>query len=140
LPLMAMTYIDPMSERLFAFVGDRPARQRMSYRRLFWVSGMGAFFLSSILGNLTKSLLKGAVVIALGAGHGRFTTLGWINLVLGADAGGVFSPFGISLPWWCGSRIFRRPRVREFLEFLPAVSVGAGELSAAGAMNAGCAA
>ena len=47
-----------------------------------------------LLISLTTSLLMGAVVIALGAGHGRFTTLGCINVVVAANAGGVFSPFG----------------------------------------------
>ena len=93
--LVAMTYINAMSERrLFAFVRDWLAHQRVSYRRLFWMTGLGAFFLSPLLDNLTTALLMGAVVIALGAEHSRFTALGCINVVVAANAGGVFSPFG----------------------------------------------
>ncbi len=36
----------------------------------------------------------GAVVTAIGAGNGRFIALGCINVVVAANAGGTFSPFG----------------------------------------------
>jgi Na+/H+ antiporter NhaD/arsenite permease-like protein len=93
--LVAMTYINAMSERrLFAFVRDTMAHQRVSYRRLFWLTGLGAFCASPVLDNLTTALLMGAVVLALGSASPRFVALGCINVVVGANAGGVFSPFG----------------------------------------------
>ncbi len=36
----------------------------------------------------------GAVVMAMGAGHGRFISAACINVVVAANAGGAFSPFG----------------------------------------------
>jgi Na+/H+ antiporter NhaD/arsenite permease-like protein len=84
-----------MSERrLFAFARDWVAHQRVGYRRLFWLTGLGAFLASPVLDNLTVALLMGAIVAALGADNGRFVTLGCINVVVAANAGGVFSPFG----------------------------------------------
>jgi Na+/H+ antiporter NhaD/arsenite permease-like protein len=93
--LVAMTYVNAMSERrLFLFVHDWLAHQRVSYRRLFWLSGLGAFFLSPLLDNLTTALLMGTMVVALGEGNPRFVALGCINVVVAANAGGVYSPFG----------------------------------------------
>jgi Na+/H+ antiporter NhaD/arsenite permease-like protein len=61
---------------------------------LFWISGVLAFFLSSILDNLTTALVMGAVVVAVGAGNPRFIAMGCVNIVVAANAGGAFSPFG----------------------------------------------
>lgn len=44
--------------------------------------------------NLTSALLVGAVVMAVGANSPAFVSLGFINLVSAANAGGAFSPFG----------------------------------------------
>jgi Na+/H+ antiporter NhaD/arsenite permease-like protein len=93
--LVAMTYINAMSERgLFRFLRDWLAHQRVSCRRLFWLTGLGAFLLSPVLDNLTTALLMGAAVLALGEGNPRFVALGCVNVVVAANAGGLFSPFG----------------------------------------------
>jgi Na+/H+ antiporter NhaD/arsenite permease-like protein len=66
----------------------------LSYRSLFWITGLAAFFLSPMLDNLTTVLVMGAVVLALGRESPRFIALACTNLVVAANAGGAFSPFG----------------------------------------------
>ena len=74
--LAAMTYVNALSERrLFLFLRDWLAHQRVSYRRLFWLIGFVTFVLSPVLDNLTTALLMGAVVVAIGAGNPRFVVL-----------------------------------------------------------------
>jgi Na+/H+ antiporter NhaD/arsenite permease-like protein len=43
---------------------------------------------------MTTALLMGAVVLAVGANNKAFVSLACINLVVAANAGGAFSPFG----------------------------------------------
>jgi Na+/H+ antiporter NhaD/arsenite permease-like protein len=43
---------------------------------------------------MTTALLMGAVVIAVGGDSPKFVSLSLINIVVGANAGGAFSPFG----------------------------------------------
>lgn len=50
--------------------------------------------LSPIADNLTTALLMGAVVMAVGAGSPRFVAISCVNIVVAANAGGAFSPFG----------------------------------------------
>ena len=61
---------------------------------LFWITGTLAFLISPIADNLTTALLMCAVVLAVGGDNPRFVTLACINIVVGANAGGAFSPFG----------------------------------------------
>jgi Na+/H+ antiporter NhaD/arsenite permease-like protein len=61
---------------------------------IFWITGILAFFISPIADNLTTALLMGAVVMAVGTGQPRFVALACINIVVAANAGGAFSPFG----------------------------------------------
>ena len=44
--------------------------------------------------NLTTALLMGAVALAVGGRNTAFVTVACINIVVGANAGGAFSPFG----------------------------------------------
>ncbi len=93
--IVAMTYINAMDERnVFEALRSWLIRKGFSYRALFWVTGWIAFFLSGLADNLTTALLMGAVVMAVGHGNRRFVVLGCINLVIAANAGGAFSPFG----------------------------------------------
>ena len=55
---------------------------------------MLAFIISPVADNLTTALVMGAVVMAMGAGNGRFISAACINVVVAANAGGAFSPFG----------------------------------------------
>jgi NhaD family Na+/H+ antiporter len=93
--LVAMTYINAMSERN-VFEGLRVwlVNRGFSYRKLFWITGVLAFFISPIADNLTTALLMGAVVMSVGSDNPRFVSLGCINIVVAANAGGAFSPFG----------------------------------------------
>lgn len=93
--LTAMTYVNAMIERrVFAALRSWLIRRQLSYRALFWVTGTLAFFLSPVIDNLTTSLVLAAVVMALGADKPRFIGLACINIVIAANAGGAFSPFG----------------------------------------------
>ena len=51
-------------------------------------------FLSPIADNLTTALILGTVVTVAGRGNKAFIVPGLINIVVSANAGGAFSPFG----------------------------------------------
>jgi len=93
--LVAMTYINAMEERrVFDALRSQLVRKGFSFRQLFWLTGLLAFFISPVADNLTTALLMCAVVLALGGDNPRFVSLASINIVVGANAGGAFSPFG----------------------------------------------
>ena len=93
--IVAMTYINAMDERhVFEALRTWLIRKGLSYRALFWVTGLLAFFISPVADNLTTALLMGAVVMAVGGSNKQFVLLSCINLVIAANAGGAFSPFG----------------------------------------------
>ena len=93
--LVAMTYINTMEERgIFEVLRDWLVAQGFSLRKIFWFTGLIAFFLSPIADNLTTALLMAAVVISVGVGNSKFIIVACINIVVAANAGGVFSPFG----------------------------------------------
>jgi len=93
--LVAMTYINAMDERLvFETLRVRLVNAGFSYRKLFWITGTLAFFISPVADNLTTALLMCAVVMAIGKDNAKFVSLCCINIVVGANAGGAFSPFG----------------------------------------------
>jgi NhaD family Na+/H+ antiporter len=93
--LTAMTYVNSMSERnVFNALRDWLVRRKLSYRTLFWITGTLAFLLSPLIDNLTTALVMCAVVLAVGKGNARFISIACINIVVGANAGGAFSPFG----------------------------------------------
>ena len=93
--LTAMTYVNSMSERnVFNALRDWLVRRNLTYRSLFWITGGLAFLLSPLIDNLTTALVMCAVVLAVGKGNSRFVSIACINIVVGANAGGAFSPFG----------------------------------------------
>lgn len=93
--LAAMTYINAMEERqVFNALRAWLVRKGFGYRTLFWLTGWLAFFISPVADNLTTALLMCAVVMAVGAGKPRFVALACVNIVVAANAGGAFSPFG----------------------------------------------
>nr|WP_232216430.1 MULTISPECIES: sodium:proton antiporter NhaD [Methylobacter] len=93
--LVAMTYINAMTERnVFEALRSWLVRKQFGYRQLFIITGVITFFLSAVADNLTAALLVGAVVMAVGADNPKFVSLGFINIVVAANAGGAFSPFG----------------------------------------------
>ncbi len=93
--LAAMTYINAIAERnVFEALRAWLVRKGYSYRALFWLTGWLAFFISPFADNLTTALLMCAVILAVGVDNPRFVALSCINIVVGANAGGAFSPFG----------------------------------------------
>ncbi|MFQ5642260.1 MAG: sodium:proton antiporter NhaD [Thiogranum sp.] len=93
--LVAMTYINTMEERrVFDALRAWLIRKGFGFRQLFWMTGILAFFISPVADNLTTALLMCAVVLAVGGDNTRFVTLACINIVVAANAGGAFSPFG----------------------------------------------
>ncbi len=93
--LVAMTYINTMDERrVFTALRSWLIYKGFGFRKLFWLTGLLAFFISPIADNLTTALLMCAVVMAVGGDNLRFVSLACINIVVGANAGGAFSPFG----------------------------------------------
>ena len=93
--LVAMTYINAMQERqVFDALRAWLIRSGLGFRALFWLTGILAFFISPVADNLTTALLMCAVVMAVGAENPRFVSLSCINIVVAANAGGAFSPFG----------------------------------------------
>ncbi|MBV9014833.1 MAG: sodium:proton antiporter NhaD [Alphaproteobacteria bacterium] len=93
--LVAMTYVNALEERrVFDVLRARLVRAGLSYRALFWAMGVLAFVISPFADNLTTALVICAVAIALGREAPRFVALSCINIVVAANAGGAFSPFG----------------------------------------------
>ncbi|HYW88518.1 MAG TPA: sodium:proton antiporter NhaD [Chloroflexota bacterium] len=91
----AMTFVNTLEERgLFDALRVWLIQRGLSLRALFWVTGALAFVVSPIGDNLTTALFIGAVAMAVGRGHTAFITLACINVVVAANAGGAFSPFG----------------------------------------------
>ena len=93
--LSAMTYINAMEERdVFNALRARMVSTGYSLRAIYWISGILTFFISSVADNLTTALLMVAITLAVGAGHTKFIVVSCINIVVAANAGGAFSPFG----------------------------------------------
>ncbi|MDF2181893.1 sodium:proton antiporter NhaD [Neptuniibacter sp. CAU 1671] len=93
--LAAMTFITTMEERLvFASLRAWLVAQGYSLRQIYWITGLLAFFISPVADNLSTALLMGAVVLAVGNSYRCFITVSCINIVIAANAGGAFSPFG----------------------------------------------
>jgi NhaD family Na+/H+ antiporter len=93
--LVAMTYVNAMEERqVFQALRSWLINREFGFRKLFWLTGILAFFISPVADNLTTALLMCAVVMAVGGSNIKFITLACINIVVAANAGGAFSPFG----------------------------------------------
>lgn len=93
--LVAMTYIEALRERqVFEALKVWLVNKGLSFRQLFWLTGFLAFFMSPIADNMTTALIMGAVVLAVGGSNTRFISIAFVNIVVAANAGGAFSPFG----------------------------------------------
>ncbi len=111
--IVAMSYVSAMTERnIFEALRAELVKRGFSFRQLFWLTGIIAFFLSAILDNLTTALIMSAVILAVGQGNAKFISLSFINLVVAANAGGAWSAFGdiTTLMVWQAHRV-------EFFEF-----------------------
>ncbi len=93
--MVSMTYLNAMEDRgVFNSLRVWLLSKNFTYRQLFWLTGIQAFFISSACNNLTTALLMGSVILAMGKDNPRFVTLSCINVVIASNAGGSFSPFG----------------------------------------------
>ncbi|QIA65957.1 sodium:proton antiporter [Vibrio astriarenae] len=113
--LVAMTYINAMEERnLFDALQAWMVGKGFNFKTLFWLTGVLAFFISPIADNLTTALLMCAVVMKVAGDNKRFVNIACINIVVAANAGGAFSPFGdiTTLMVWQAGHV-------AFTEFIP---------------------
>jgi len=119
--LAAMTYINTMGERgVFDALRSWLVNQGFTLRTIFWLTGVLAFFISPIADNLTTALLMATVAMAVGGSNHKFVALACINIVVAANAGGAFSPFGditTLMVWQKGMVDFQQ----FFVLFLPSV-------------------
>ena len=93
--LVAMTYINSLDERnVFDVVRYQLTSRGFSFRQLFIFTGIITFYLSPIADNLTTALVMCSVLMACGKGNAKFISIGCINIVVAANAGGAYSPFG----------------------------------------------
>ncbi len=93
--LVAMTYINSMEERnVFEALRAWLVSRGFTLRAVFWITGVLAFFISPVADNLTTALLMGAVVMAVAGDNIKFVAMACINIVIAANAGGAYSPFG----------------------------------------------
>jgi Na+/H+ antiporter NhaD/arsenite permease-like protein len=93
--LAAMTYINTMEERGI-FIGIRVwlVARGFSLPVIFWLTGLLAFFISPVADNLTTALVMSTVVMTIARDNPTFVVVSCINIVVAANAGGAFSPFG----------------------------------------------
>ncbi|MFT7460145.1 MAG: Na+/H+ antiporter NhaD/arsenite permease-like protein [Planctomycetota bacterium] len=93
--LAAMTYINTMEDRgVFDLLRAWLLSKQFSLRSIFCLTGGIAFCLSPIADNLTTALLMSTVVMAVGGSNTKFVAIACVNIVVAANAGGAFSPFG----------------------------------------------
>ena len=93
--LVAMTYIAALEERrLFDWLRVWLVSKGLSFKQLFWATGFLSFFISPIADNLTTALVMCAVILAVAKDNTKFVSISCINIVVAANAGGAFSPFG----------------------------------------------
>jgi Na+/H+ antiporter NhaD/arsenite permease-like protein len=119
---VAMTYIESMIHmRVFDRLKYNLVSKGYSYRKLFWATGFLAFFLSPVADNLTTALILSTVLITIERNKASFLVPGAINIVVAANAGGAWSPFGditTLMAWAAGKAPFV-----DFLFLFPA-SIG----------------
>ncbi len=120
---VAMTYVESLVERnVFEALKFKLLQKGYDFKKLFWVTGLIAFFLSPVADNLTTALILSTVLLTLEHHNRQFLVLGAINIVVAANAGGAWSPFGditTLMVWTAGKGMFA-----EFLFLFPASFIG----------------
>ena len=120
---VAMTYIETLIHMgVFEKLKYNLVTKGYTYRKLFWLTGLIAFFLSPIADNLTTALILATVLITIEQKNKAFLVPGAINIVVAANAGGAWSPFGditTLMAWTAGKGIFV-----DFLFLFPASVLG----------------
>ncbi len=119
--LSAMSFVNTMVERnVFEALRSRLGAAKFSTRGVFWITGTAAFFISPFADNLTTALVMGTVVLSALAHDKKTTAAALVNIVVAANAGGAFSPFGditTLMIWQKGVVEFQQ----FFALFLPAI-------------------
>jgi Na+/H+ antiporter NhaD/arsenite permease-like protein len=93
--LVSMTYLNAMEERgVFDGLRIWLLSRQYSYRKLFWITGVLAFCLSTVISGLAVGLIMGTVAAAVGKDRPKFIGLACVNIVVATNAGGSFSPLG----------------------------------------------
>lgn len=106
--LAAMTYVNALQERLvFDSLRSWLIRKGFGFRSLFWITGGITFCLSPVADNLTSALLMATVASAVGGDNRKFMVPAFINIVVAANAGGAWSPFGdiTTLMVWTSGKV-----------------------------------
>ncbi|MDB2562047.1 sodium:proton antiporter NhaD [Sulfurimonas sp.] len=120
---VAMTYIETLIHmKVFEKLKYNLISKGYTYKKLFWITGFIAFFLSPIADNLTTALILATVLITIEQKNKAFLVPGAINIVVAANAGGAWSPFGditTLMAWTAGKGTFV-----DFLFLFPASIVG----------------
>ncbi len=93
--LVAMTYINTLSSlNVFQALRAWLLSKGLGFKSLFWATGIITFFLSPVADNLTSALLMSTVALAVSDGNRKFIVPAFVNIVVAANAGGAWSPFG----------------------------------------------
>jgi Na+/H+ antiporter NhaD/arsenite permease-like protein len=93
--MVSMTYLNAMEDmQVFNALRVWLVNKRLTYRQLFWITGVLVFLIATVCNGLTAGLLMGAVVVAVGKNNPRFASLACVNIVVATNAGGSFSPVG----------------------------------------------
>ena len=120
---VAMTYIEAMIDRnVFSTLRYNLVSKGYDYKKLFWVTGVLAFFISPIADNLTTALILSTVLITIDKTNKAFIVPSAVNIVVAANAGGAWSPFGditTLMVWVDGKGAFT-----DFLFLFPASILG----------------
>ena len=120
---VAMTYIESLLQMgVFDRLKYNLISKGYTYRKLFWVTGFLAFFISPVADNLTTALILSTVLITIDKTRKDFLVPGAINIVVAANAGGAWSPFGditTLMTWAAGKGQFT-----DFLYLFPAAILG----------------
>jgi Na+/H+ antiporter NhaD/arsenite permease-like protein len=120
---VAMTYIETMIEfKVFNALRYNLVSKGYSYSKLFWVTGLLAFFISPVADNLTTALILSTVLITIDKENRDFLVPSAINVVVAANAGGAWSPFGdiTTLMVWVDGK----GQFVDFLYLFPASILG----------------
>jgi Na+/H+ antiporter NhaD/arsenite permease-like protein len=119
---VAMTYIETLIERgVFETLKYKLVSKGYSYKKLFWLTGLLAFFISPVADNLTTALILSTVLFTIDRNNREFLVAGAINIVVAANAGGAWSPFGditTLMAWTAGKGEF----VDFLFLFIPSIS------------------
>ena len=121
--MVAMTYIEALIERdVFNALKYNLVSKGYTYKRLFWLTGVLAFFISPVADNLTTALILSTVLLTIDKNNTNFLVAGAINIVVAANAGGAWSPFGditTLMAWAAGKAPFI-----DFFALFPASVIG----------------